>query len=68
MPYASHALDLKTTMELGNRLGYKMPETVKIYAIKIEENTIFREELTPVIGAVVPVLAKRIVAEAGRRA
>ena len=68
VPYASHALDLKTTMELGNRLGYKMPETVKIYAIKIEENTIFREELTPVIDAVVPVLAEQIVAELSPRA
>ncbi len=66
MPYASHALDLKTTMELGKRLGYKMPATVAIHAIKIEENTIFREELTPVVAAVVPVLARRIAAELAR--
>jgi hydrogenase maturation protease len=63
VPYASHALDLKTTMELGKRLGYKMPATVAIHAIKIEENTIFREELTPPVAAVVPGLAGRIVAE-----
>jgi len=68
VPYASHALDLKTTMELGKRLGYKMPATVTIHAIKIEENTVFREELTPVIAAVVPSLASRIVAELGQHA
>ena len=63
VPYASHALDLKTTVELGKRLGYKMPATAAIHAIKIEENTIFREELTPPVAAVVPVLARRIIAE-----
>src|SRR5271157_1364427 len=40
LPYASHALDLKTTIGLGKRIGYKMPATIKIYAIKIEENTL----------------------------
>ncbi|MGA3175157.1 MAG: hydrogenase maturation protease [Syntrophorhabdales bacterium] len=61
VPYASHALDLKTTIELGRRLGYKMPATVAIHAVKIEENTLFTEELSPTVAAVVPLLAKRII-------
>ena len=62
-PYASHALDLKTTIELGKRLGYVMPSSVRIYAIKIEENTFFREELTPPVAEVVAPLAERVIAE-----
>jgi hydrogenase maturation protease len=63
LPYASHALDLKTTIELGKRLGYKMPAIIQIYAIKIEENTLFTEALTPPVGQVVPVLAERLIGE-----
>ncbi|MGD0229995.1 MAG: hydrogenase maturation protease [Syntrophorhabdales bacterium] len=63
VPYASHALDLKTTIELGKRIGYKMPATVRIYAVKIEENTVFTEKLTPAVGAVVPALAGRLIDE-----
>jgi hydrogenase maturation protease len=66
-PYASHALDLKSTIELGKCLGYKMPAKVKIYAVKIEENTIFREGLTPPVEKVVPGLAERIIGELDSR-
>ena len=62
-PYASHALDLKTTMELGRRLGYKMPESVKIYAVKIEENTIFREGLTQPVEKAAESVAQRVLTE-----
>ena len=58
-PCASHVLDLQTTMELGKRLGHTMPSAVKIYAIKIEENAIFREGLTPPVEEVVSGLARR---------
>jgi hydrogenase maturation protease len=61
LPYASHALDLKTTMELGRRLGYKMPETVHIYAVKIEENTVFTEDLTPPVEEALTVVAERVI-------
>jgi len=63
LPYASHALDLKTTIELGKRLGYKMPATVQIYAIKIEENTLFTEALTPPVEKALPVLTERLIRE-----
>jgi len=62
-PYASHVLDLRTTMEFGKRLGEKMPSFVKIFAVKIEDNGIFGEGLTPAVGGVVPGLARRVIAE-----
>jgi hydrogenase maturation protease len=62
-PYASHVLDLRTTMELGKRLGHTMPSAVKIYAIKIEENAVFREGLTPPVEEVVSGLARRVIGE-----
>jgi hydrogenase maturation protease len=65
-PYASHALDLQTTVELGKRLGQTMPSAVKIFAIKIEENTIFREGLTPPVEEAVAGLARRVIGETER--
>jgi len=62
-PYASHVLDLHTTMELGKRLGQKMPSTVKIFAVKIADNNIFREGLTPAVDGAVSGLARRVIAE-----
>jgi len=58
-PYASHALDLRTTVESGKQLGYEMPETIRVYAVEIKENTVFREGLSrEVEAAVVPVARK----------
>jgi hydrogenase maturation protease len=57
------AIMTNATIELGKRIGYKMPATVRIYAVKIEENTVFTEKLTPAVGAVVPALAGRLIDE-----
>jgi hydrogenase maturation protease len=62
-PYASHALDLRTTVELGHKLGYEMPETILIYAVEIKENMVFREGLSPAIEAAVMPVARRIMEE-----
>ena len=62
-PYASHALDLRTTVELGKQLGYEMPETIRIYAVEIKENTVFREGLSPEVEATVVPVAQTIMQE-----
>ncbi len=62
-PYASHALDLRTTVELGKRIGYEMPETIRIYAVEIKENTVFKEGLSPEVEAAVVTVAKKIMEE-----
>jgi len=65
-PYASHAFDLRTTVELGKQLGYKMPDTIRIYAVEIKENTVFREGLSPEIEATVVPVARRIMQDLGK--
>ncbi len=62
-PFASHALDLRTTVELGKQLGYEMPDTIRIYAVEIKENTVFSEELSPDVAAAVLPVARMIVEE-----
>ena len=59
-PYASHALDLRTTVELGKQLGYEMPETIRVYAVEIKENTVFREGLSREVEAAVLPVARKI--------
>ncbi len=65
-PYASHALDLRTTVELGEQLGYEMPDTIRIYAVEIKDNTVFREGLSPEVEATVVPVARRIMQDLGR--
>jgi hydrogenase maturation protease len=65
-PYASHALDLRTTVELGKKLGYEMPQTIRIYAVEIKENTVFREGLSPEIEATVLPVAQEIIQDLGK--
>src|SRR5512137_1097965 len=65
-PYASHALDLRTTVELGKQLGYEMPDTIRIYAVEIKENTVFREGLSPEEEATVVPVARRIMQDLGK--
>jgi hydrogenase maturation protease len=65
-PYASHALDLRTTVELGKQLGYEMPDTIRIYAVEIKENTVFREALSPEVEATVVPVARRIMQDLGK--
>ena len=65
-PYASHALDLRTTVELGKQLGYEMPDTIRIYAVEIKENTVFREGLSPEVEATVVPVARRIMQDLGK--
>jgi hydrogenase maturation protease len=67
-PYASHALDLRTTVELGKQLGYEMPGTIRIYAVEIKENTVFREGLSPEVKAAVLPVARRIIEYLGKTA
>ena len=66
-PYASHALDLRTTVELGKQLGYEMPETIRIYAVEIKDNTVFREGLSREVQAAVVPLACKIMQDLGRK-
>jgi hydrogenase maturation protease len=43
---SSHGMDLWTAVELGRKLGYKLPKEIKIYVMEVKDNTTFKEELT----------------------
>lgn len=59
-PYMLHSIDVRSAVELGKMVGYNIPERITIYAVEIEENTAFREGLTPEIEKAVPLAATHI--------
>lgn len=42
----SHGIDYFSAIELGKKLGYKLPEEVVIFAIEVENNYQFGEDLS----------------------
>ncbi len=58
-----HGIDIATAFELGQRLGYKMPKLVSIYAIMIKDNTTFAERCTEEVEARIPFITKQIMEE-----
>jgi hydrogenase maturation protease len=63
-----HDTNFATALELGRRLGMRIAadEAIHIFAIEIEENTTFSEELTPAVAAAFPELAHEIGREVER--
>ncbi len=53
-PSYSHGVNLRTAIELGKRLGYKIPEFIDIYAIEIEDNITFSEHCTTKVKEAIP--------------
>lgn len=58
-----HGVDVATAFELGQRLGYKMPQRVSIYAVEIKDNTTFGEECTEEVGGKISLIAEQIIGE-----
>jgi hydrogenase maturation protease len=59
----SHGVDIATAFNLGQKLGYRIPEKVCIYAIEVSDNTTFAESCTPAIAASIPAIAAEIIKE-----
>ncbi|MCK4361768.1 MAG: hydrogenase maturation protease [Dehalococcoidia bacterium] len=59
----SHGLDIASAFKLGEGLGYKMPQSVIIYAVEIKDNTNFGEECTKEVAERIPLLAQQIMEE-----
>ncbi len=55
-----HEIDLNTAIELGKKLGLKMPDEVILYAVEIEDNTTFSEKCTPDVERAIPLAVKMI--------
>ena len=58
---SSHGIDIATAFELGQRLGYKMPKFVTVYAVEIKDNTTFAEGCTEGIAERIPFITKQII-------
>jgi hydrogenase maturation protease len=56
----SHGVNIRTAIELGRKLGYKIPQIIEIYAIEIEDNTTFGEECTPGVKSKIPGIVDEI--------
>jgi len=61
--HSSHGIGIATAFELGQKLGYKMPRYVSIYAVEIKDNTTFGEECTQEVAKRIPSIAKQIIEE-----
>jgi len=58
-----HDTNFATAIEFGKRCGLSVPENIHIYAIEIEDNTTFSEQLTPPVEKAVPQIVDTIVKE-----
>lgn len=58
---SSHGIGIATAFELGQRLGYRMPKFVSIYAVGIKDNTTFGEKCTEEVEQRIPFIVKQIV-------
>ena len=61
--HSSHGLDIASALKIGEGLGYKMPQTVSIYAIQVKDNLRFGEECTAEVAARIPLIAREIIEE-----
>ena len=60
---SSHGIGIATAFELGQRLGYRMPQSVSIYAIEIKDNLTFAEGCTKEVEERIPFIIKQIIEE-----
>ena len=60
---SSHGIDIATAFKLGQRLGYKMPKSVSIYAVEMKDNTTFGERCTEEVEEKIPFIARQIIDE-----
>jgi len=60
---SSHGIGIPDAFELGEKLGYKIPKQVSIYAIEVKDNLSFAEECTPEIEERIPSIARQIIEE-----
>jgi len=58
---SSHGVDFATVIELGEKLGYKIPQIIEIYAIEVEDNTTFAEECTQKVRIKIPKIVDKII-------
>ena len=58
---SSHGIDIATAFEVGESLGYTMPQSVSIYAVEIKDNSTFAEQCTKEVEEKIPFIVKQII-------
>jgi hydrogenase maturation protease len=58
-----HDTNFATAIEFGRRCGVDVPQTIVIYAIEVEDNSSFSEQLTASVERMVPSIVETIVTE-----
>ena len=58
---SSHGVGIATALELGQRLGYRMPKYISLYAVEIGDNTTFGEKCTEEVEKRIPFITKQII-------
>jgi hydrogenase maturation protease len=58
-----HDINFATALELGKRLGIKLPKDITIFAIEVEDVTSFGEKCTPQVEKAVPICAEMVMRE-----
>ncbi len=59
-----HTLSLRGAIELGKKLGYKMPEVIRIYGIEVNDIG-WRESLSPELEERLPQIVDEIIKDMG---
>ena len=59
---AIHDASLKASLELGRRLGARLPDILRIVAVEVEDVLAFGETLSPNVEAAVPVAVQMVLA------
>lgn len=55
-----HGVDFFTALETGRKLGMKVPDDIRIYAIEVHDPFTFSEEMTPQVAEAVPGIVREI--------
>jgi hydrogenase maturation protease len=58
---STHGIDIRMAFELGRKLDYKLPASLRIYGIEIEDNKNFGEKCTEEVEKSIPRIVQEII-------
>jgi hydrogenase maturation protease len=59
--FSAHDTSLQNAINVGMKLGAKLPEEITVIAVEAQEVLYFSEQLTPAVAAAVPTAVQRII-------
>lgn len=63
LSFSSHGINFITAIRYGKKFDLKMPDRIEIFAVEIEDNTTFSEELTEKVKESLPKVVKAVLHE-----